>query len=131
MNPKAIGEISEGVILAALLKRGKRVLLPFGNNQRYDMVIDDDGEFIRAQVKTGWVAKGCVKFMTCSTNGFKATHAEYTNEADLFMVYCPVNEKIYSIPVADCPSRMASLRLEPTRGGPKSTIRWAHDHEFQ
>jgi PD-(D/E)XK endonuclease len=36
MNPKMIGEISEAQVLAAFLQAGEVVLLPSGDNQRYD-----------------------------------------------------------------------------------------------
>ena len=34
-SPKVVGEKSEGMVLAALLRAGKVVLQPFGDNQRY------------------------------------------------------------------------------------------------
>jgi PD-(D/E)XK endonuclease len=60
-NPKATSERSEGIVLGELMKLGKVVLFPFGNNQRYDLVIDEgDGRFVRVQVKTAWWENGCV-----------------------------------------------------------------------
>ena len=52
MNSKDVGEISEGMVLAALLRARKIVLRPFGDNQRYDLVVDEDGTFVRIQCKT-------------------------------------------------------------------------------
>ena len=52
MNSKHVGDTSEAQVIAALLKMGKNVLLPFGDNQRYDVVIEEKGKFIRIQVKT-------------------------------------------------------------------------------
>jgi len=48
-NTKAIGEISEAIVLAEFLKMGFPVLLPFGDNQRYDMVIEAGGRFLRGR----------------------------------------------------------------------------------
>jgi hypothetical protein len=53
MNPKAVGEKTEAIILAELIRNDLVVLLPFGDNQRYDFVVDNHGEFIRIQCKTG------------------------------------------------------------------------------
>lgn len=39
-NSKSIGERSEAMALAHFLQLGWVVLLPFGDNQRYDLVID-------------------------------------------------------------------------------------------
>lgn len=54
MNSKSVGEITEGIVLAKMLRLGYVALIPFGNNQRYDLVVDKgDGAFIRGQCKTG------------------------------------------------------------------------------
>jgi len=44
---------TEAAILGELVRRGYKVLIPFGTNQRYDLVFDLDGDFARAQCKTG------------------------------------------------------------------------------
>lgn len=129
-NPKAIGEVSEGIVLAELLKRGIPVLLPFGNNQRYDLVAEEDGAFVRIQVKTAWYANGCVAFKTNSVNAFTGARRTYAGEADVFMVYSPQMGQVYRMPVADCGTSETRLRVEPVRGGSKSNIRWAKDYEL-
>ena len=62
-----VGERSEAVIFAELVKRGHRVLIPYGNNHRYDLVIDVGGRFLRAQCKTGRLRDGVIRFNTVST----------------------------------------------------------------
>lgn len=126
MNPKAIGEISEGVVLAHMIKRGVPVLIPFGNNQRYDMVIEEEGELIRAQVKTGRLADGCVIFKTSSVNGFTGKRTMYVGSADIFLVYCPETEQVYRVPVEECGVSRASLRVAPGRSRP--TTKRAEDY---
>ncbi len=128
MNPKAIGELSEGIALAHLLKNGAVVLLPFGNNQRYDLVIDEGGVFVRAQVKTGRLRNGRVVFKTNSVNGFTGKRRDYLGGADVFLVYCPETDEVYRIPVSDCGHTGASLRINAPKGGPKTTLRWAKDY---
>jgi hypothetical protein len=39
--------------MAALLRRGKKVLMPFSDNCRYDIVVEENGSFTRIQCKTG------------------------------------------------------------------------------
>jgi PD-(D/E)XK endonuclease len=75
--------VSEGVVLAHLLKRGYVALLPFGNNQRYDFVIDDGDTFVRAQVKTGRLKDGIVIFKTSSVNGFTDKRTTCAGRRDL------------------------------------------------
>ena len=69
MNSKAKGEITEGLFIGKLLSLGYVVLMPFGNNQRYDIVIETNGMFSRCQCKTARYRNGCIVFNTCSTNG--------------------------------------------------------------
>lgn len=66
MDPEAIGERSESQVVAAFLRRGRVVLRPFGDNERYDLVLDDDGVFTRVQCKTGRLKDGVIEFDTCS-----------------------------------------------------------------
>jgi hypothetical protein len=51
-HPVDVGARTEAIILAELTNRGYRVLLPFGYNQRYDLVLEIDGSF-GVQCKTG------------------------------------------------------------------------------
>jgi len=53
-NPKSIGERSQAHIIARFLDVGYNILIPYGDNTRYDLVIEDaDGNFYRVQCKTG------------------------------------------------------------------------------
>jgi hypothetical protein len=129
-NPKAIGEISEGIVLAELLKRQVPVLLPFGNNQRYDLVAEEDGTFVRIQVKTAWWVNGCIAFKTNSVNAFTGRRRTYEGQADVFMVYSAHTSKVYRVPVSDCGTSETRLRIEASRGGATSRIRWAGSYEL-
>jgi PD-(D/E)XK endonuclease len=100
-NPKAVGEMTEAVILAHLVQRGDTLLLPFGNNQQY-MVIDRDGDLIRAQCKTGRLRNGVVRFCVCSINGFTGEHRDYKGQADVFLVWFRELNTVYEVPVDVC-----------------------------
>ena len=130
LNPKAIGERTEGIVLAHLLRRGAVVLLPFGNNQRYDLVVDlnNDGSFIRGQCKTGAYRNGCVRFHPCSSSGGKK--CGYRKQIEVFWVYCPELDKVYQVPVDEVGTGQALLRVDQPRGGATSKIRWAKSYEI-
>jgi hypothetical protein len=86
-NTKKIGEISEAIVIAEFLKSGFPVLLPFGDNQRYDMVVEVDGRFLRVQCKTARTLRGgaVLCFNTRSTNRTRPiASSSYRNQADLF-----------------------------------------------
>ena len=129
-NPKAVGERTEGQILAAFLRAGKVVLTPFGDSQRYDLVIDEDGKFTRVQCKTGKIVNGCVRFPTCSNNWNNGTRKNYRGQVEIFAVYVPQNGKIYTVPVDAVGIKGCNLRLEPTKNRQEKDVRWAKDYEF-
>ena len=57
-HPVDMGQRTEGAILSELVRRGYKVLVPFGVNQRYDLVIDAGDRFLRVQCKTGRLRNG-------------------------------------------------------------------------
>lgn len=127
-DTSGVGSITEGIILAALLRNKKKVLLPFGGSARYDLLVDDGDKFIRVQCKTGCLRKGVIRFRTYSMTKAGAKH--YTkNEIDAFGVYCPENEKVYFIPIEQCSKSTTSLRIEPSKSI-QTGLRFAKDFEF-
>jgi PD-(D/E)XK nuclease superfamily protein len=119
-------------VLAELVERGHKVLLPFGVNHRYDLVIDDGGHFVRAQCKTGRLRRGCVIFHARSirSNTRKAIDRPYHDEVDLFLVHCPQTERVYAVPVDETTTSDVALRVDPPANGQVKRIRWAADHEL-
>lgn len=129
-NSKAKGERTEGIILAHLLKQNYSVSMPFGNNQRYDLIVDDGEKLLKAQCKTARYSNGCVLIPTCSKNGFTGVRASYQGQIDIFLAYCPQTDRVYRVPVEICPSTEVRLRVEQNRGGAVSNIRWAAEFEI-
>ena len=129
-HPVDVGARHEATIIAELIRRGYGVLVPWGVNQRYDLVLDFGEKFVRAQCKTGRLRNGVIRFPTGSTQANTrkgAIRKSYAGEVELFLVYCPDNGRIYSVPVDDCP---ANLRVAPTDNGQARGIRWASDYEL-
>ena len=125
-----VGQRTEAVVIAELVKRGYRVLLPFGVNHRYDLVIDGDDKFVRAQIKTGRLRNGAIVFSTksCQSNTRRTVTRDYAGEAEIFLVYCPQTGQTYAVPVADAPKGYMYLRKGPTRNNQARRIHWAADY---
>ena len=127
------------MVLGRLVQAGKNVLIPFGENVRYDYVIEEsDGTFTRVQCKTGRLKKGVVTFNACSytyhhpsNRGTRNYQHHYRGDADLFGIYCPETDGVYLVPVEDVGMRHGSLRVEPTRNNQGKKIRWARDFELR
>jgi hypothetical protein len=130
MNPKEVGEKTEAAILNHFIQKDIPVSIPWGNNRRYDMVIDVGGKLLKAQCKTGTYKKGVVSFSTSSKAGGKE-RKDYSGQIDCFLVYCEVLNTFYKIDINDAPNRNSmSLRVDALKKfGPKSTIKWAKDYE--
>jgi PD-(D/E)XK nuclease superfamily protein len=131
-HPVDVGVCTEAVILAELVKRGYRVLVPYGPNHRYDLAIDTGDCFIRLQCKTGRMRHGSVNFSTCSvrSNTKKAVTRRYDGEIEFFAVYCRDNERVYMVPVEETRSRGQALRVDPPLNNQVRRIRWAADYEL-
>ena len=97
MSTIDVGNLSESIIMAAYIKRGFSVSVPFGNGCAYDLVVDTGSRLYKVQVKTGWKRKGCliykgrrrVKDSTC--NGMRSYR---TDEVDFFAIYFPPTSSI-------------------------------------
>jgi hypothetical protein len=106
--------------------------MPFGNNHRYDLVLDLEGKFVRVQCKTGRLRRGVVLFAARSVrvNTKRVYFRDYQGDVDLFVVYCPDNDRVYAVPIDDATSTAGALRVDPPANGQSKNIRWAADYEL-
>ena len=51
LNPSQIGQITELKCQTYLIEKGWNILIPIGNYQKYDLVIEKNGKFYRIQCK--------------------------------------------------------------------------------
>jgi len=121
--------------MLALQNLGYPLLLPFGENTRYDLVIDHGERFERVQCKTGRFRNGAVIFATTSTylhhKNPVAPRRPYTGQIDSFAVYCIETGGVYLIPIAELPNRTAAtLRATTPLNGQRALVRLACDYEI-
>ena len=134
-HPKAIGDRTARATMQALQASGYAVSVPFGENVRYDLVIDDGEQLARVQCKTGRLREGAVRFATCSCYGHHArpleARGDYLGQVDYFAVYCPETLGVYLIPIEDVRVRVqAALRVDPSRNGQRRKVRQASTYEI-
>ena len=134
MNTKDIGENSEAQVMSAFIKMGYTVLTPvLGDNKRYDLVIEVNGDFHRVQVKTARKLKnGSISFDTCSSSIHRrgGKKRDYRGQIELFAAYSPDTGKIYIIPVEDVGKTAVQFRIDPPGNNQKKDIKWAKDYEL-
>jgi hypothetical protein len=121
--------------MLALHDAGYGVLMPFGENMRYDLVIDEGKTLSRVQCKTGRLRDGTVLFNTCGCYGHHMnpgmSRRGYHGQIDYFAVHCPENGCVYLIPIDAVPNKSgASLRVRPSRNNQRRCVRWAADFEL-
>lgn len=134
-NTTQVGTTTEGMVLAAILKSGKTVLLPFGNQQDYDLVMEDGGCFYRIQCKTGRLRQGSVQFnlytMAQEAGTGRHVRRHYGDKIDMYGVYCPEIEKTYLVPRSEVGVAVGILRVNPPGNNQSKNIRWAKDYEIK
>jgi len=134
-HPKDVGDRTTLAVMVALRTTGYVVLIPFGENTRYDLVIQSGRDFYRVQCKTGRLREGAVRFNVCSSYGHHLrpgrSRRDYQGQVDYFGVHCLDTGGIYLVPIADLPVRsQAALRVAPSRNNQRAKVRMAADYEI-
>jgi PD-(D/E)XK endonuclease len=133
-HPKDIGDKSTLAIMLALRLHGYALLVPFGENTRYDLVIDNGSCLRRVQCKTGRLRNGVVLFATCSSyahHGTAKPRRDYQGQVDDFAVFCRELGAVYLIPIEDLDVRnLGSLRVDPPVNGQRKNVRFAAAYEI-
>lgn len=130
-NSKRQGDETESKVIHELIARGYSVSVPFGDNDKYDLIVDIDGQLYRIQCKTAWQNKQeTIRFNTHTqtTNQGEYFEETYHGEIDAFVVRYPETEQLYWIDVTDATGQKMELRFEAEIDHP--SINWAEDYEF-
>jgi hypothetical protein len=128
MGTAATGNATEAAVLSALTRLELTVLVPFGDGEAFDLVVYlGDGRFLRVQCKTAR-RRGGVMLFNARTTDHGRGRVPYAGLADVFGVHAPWSDSVYRIPVAEVPTYVHTLRLEPPRNNQRRRIRYASDY---
>lgn len=132
MSTKLKGNKAESIIMSEFIRREIPVLIPFGDNEKYDLVVEIDGKFKSVQVKYGAYKNGCVIADVRHRIGNKRINYEtYANKVDYIAIWCEYNNVSYLIPILEADKTYITLRIEnPKTFSPLTTIMWGVDFEF-
>lgn len=116
MTTKQIGNIGEVKALAKFVELGIPVYLPFGDNEKADLVADFNGKLNRIQIKTSLKAEdGKMLFSIVSStvhrkNGVK--HIYDNSEIDYFVLYNIERDALFLISInePDLPKENITIR---------------------
>lgn len=125
------GDLTEAEVITELKRREIAVSIPFGDNERYDLLFETpDEQILRAQVKTGWTTDGIVNFRGYSqhTNSKGNVYKKYDADVDCFLVYSHEYERLFLVWEDEFDSNMSIRVEEPVQN--HDTINWAEEYDF-
>lgn len=132
-NPKRIGNLTELQCLLYLFKLGYDISQPYGDNSRYDFILDVDNNLYKIQCKTSHpLEKGVYEFKCnssrCNTKGTYKTY--YTKEdVDFFATF--INERCYLIPFKETSTHSKILRFVSTKNNQTKGITFGFEYEAE
>lgn len=124
------GNLVELQCIMKFISMGFECSLPYGNQAKYDILVDIGTEILRVQCKKShWVDdKGSIQFSATSstTNTQKTTRHKYTNEQIDYFATC-WEDNVYLIPVDEC-STSKSLRIVEKTVNTPNNVNMAEDY---
>ena len=132
MNTKEIGTAVESKILSFFVNCGYTISIPFGDNAKYDLILDKNNVLYRLQCKKGRVKGGCIVSNTTSHNPFTNKRCDYIGKADYFAIYVYELDKIYMYPITDdCPKGEIKMRLTKPKNNQTLNIKFADNYDVK
>lgn len=130
LSTKALGAQTELQCLTYLHGLGYDISIPWGDNARYDFVLDVNHNLYKVQVKTSHqIDEGVYKFQTRSTyvNSQGNRTAGYTeNDVDFFATF--IDGKCYLIPLSETSTREKVLRFVKPKNNQVKGITFAQNY---
>lgn len=133
MTSKEKGNLTEVLCLAEFTKLGLKTSIPYGENCRYDFILDVNGHLLKIQCKTSHKIESLEGFeFKCESvvvTRTKTVCSKYTlNEIDFFAT---VDEgQCYLVPVEECGTKKV-LRYCYPRNGQKKGISLAENYKLE
>lgn len=132
MNSKRIGNIGEAKVLSKFVELGIPVYLPFGDNEKADLIAEFNGKLNKIQVKTSIKAEeGKMKFDLTSTIRKQKDYIKFNysiENIDYFALYNIERDKVFLISVEETGDTAVTIRYEPPKNGQKVGIRFEKDY---
>ncbi len=131
-DTKSMGDASEAALVALFVQAGYLVSIPFGENHRYDLIVDGGNGLRKVQVKTGRLRHGSIVYNCCSSHAHHGgpTTRHYVGQIDYFAIYCPELASAYLVPIGEAPKGKGYLRVDPAVNCQQRRVRWARKYAF-
>ena len=141
-NTKKIGNLTELQCATRLYEIGCAVSIPFGNSEKYDLIIDWNNKLYKIQIKHANLMYDneedeqnmdpCALRFNCrwighNNTGYEA-HKYQPEDIDYFATF--YNGECYLVPQAEC-SNMKTLRIKLPKNGQKKGISFLDDYKAE
>ena len=136
MNSTRIGDIGVAHVIAKCLEKNISVFVPFGDNERVDLIILLDNIPKKVQVKTtnkdvNNVSVFNITSCTSAIYNRKSMVRKYTkDEIDYYMLYNIARDEIYMVPFEDASDVQITIRHVKTKNNQSKNIKMASDYLF-
>lgn len=134
MNSKMKGQLSEAKVLYELQKRNIPVCIPWGDNERYDLVAEFNGKLNRIQVKTandennGAICCYCRSSTNHTTNKNLST---YESDVDYFIFVNQTYDLMAIVPIGEIGThKTITLRITPPANNQSSKVKYFDDYSL-
>lgn len=121
--------------IAEFIKMGIPIYLPFGDNEKADLIAEFNGKLNKIQVKTSVSAKdGIMVFslISSTTHRKKGVRHIYTNkEVDYFFCYNVERNKCFLFKVPDKPITNITIRYTKTKNNQTNNVKYEEDYLFE
>ena len=137
MTTKQIGNIGEAKVLSKFVSMGIPVYLPFGDNEKADLIAEFNGKLNRIQVKTSLKAeedKMIFSLVSSTTHRQAGVKHVYTNEEiDYFALYNIEKDMLFLVSILEenLPSSQLTIRLEEPKFKNQYKSFVAQDYTFE
>lgn len=134
MNTKSKGNIGEIKIASEFIKWGCFVSFPFGDNARYDLVVDINGELKKVQVKYVDVKDADAYKCPCVSSKNHTTNKKldiYKNDVDFICFYITEIDTCVIFPIKFIGDKKSiNLRIDSAKNKQTKGIHFVKDHTF-
>ena len=135
INSKTKGQLSEAKALYEFQRYGIPVCIPWGDNERYDLIAEFDGKFNRIQVKTcNEEENGAIVCYTRSSTNHTTNKnlLTYENDVDYFVFVNQTYDLIALVPITEIGSQKTiRLRIDSPKSNNGKQIRYFQDFSFE
>ena len=136
INTKRYGNIGEAMAVSLFVKHGIPIALPFGDNEKYDLIAEFNGKLNKIQIKTS-ISKtenGTVIFDVTSSSSHRKNgcKTKYTRkDIDYFFCYNIEIDKAFLIEAPEEPMSAITIRIDPPKNTYAKNIRYEKDYLFE